>query len=35
MNERSDGQERGGARVFVELFGGDPNGRKMIARKDH
>jgi len=31
MNEQPDGQERGGARFVVELFGGDPNGRKMIA----
>ena len=31
MNERSDGQERGGARLVVELFGSDANGRKMIA----
>ena len=31
MNERPDGQERGVARFVVELFGSDPNGRKMIA----
>ena len=30
MNERLDGQERG-ARLVVELFGSDANGRKMIA----
>ena len=31
MNERPDGQERGGARFVVELFGSNANGRKMIA----
>ena len=31
MNEQSGGQERGGAQFVVELFGSDPNGRKMIA----
>lgn len=32
MNERLDGQECGGARLVVELFGSEANGRKMIAR---
>ena len=31
MNEQPGGQERGGARFVVELFGSDANGRKMIA----
>ena len=31
MDERSAGQKRGGARLVVELFGSDANGRKMIA----
>ncbi|MBQ3808666.1 MAG: hypothetical protein II840_12000 [Kiritimatiellae bacterium] len=31
MNKGPDGQERGGARLVVELFGSDANGRKMIA----
>ena len=30
-NELFRGQERGGARFVVELFGSDANGRKMIA----
>ena len=31
MDEQPGGQERGGAQFVVELFGSDPNGRKMIA----
>ena len=31
MNERSDERKRGRARLVVELFGSDANGRKMIA----
>lgn len=31
MNELPDGKRKSGARFVVELFGGDPNGRKMIA----
>ena len=31
MNERPNGQDRGGVRLVVDLFGSDPNGRKMIA----
>lgn len=30
MDERPDGQKRGGSRLVVELFGSDANGRKMI-----
>ena len=31
MNERTNGQGRCGARFVVELFGSEPNGRRMIA----
>ena len=31
MNEIINGQGRGGARFVVELFGNEPNGRRMIA----
>ena len=31
MNELPDGKRKSGARFVVELFGSDPNGRKMIA----
>lgn len=31
MNELPGGQERGGARFVVELFGSEANGRKRIA----